>query len=108
MRKVLSREQFYKSKQWRNLRKLVIIKQGGMCNRCDSLIEEIHHIIPIDDYNFNDPKIALNIDNLEGLCHDCHNQETNPLVSIREDVEFNEDGDLVKKTSKNYQKNEQN
>ena len=97
---IKSRKQFYKSKEWRKVRELVIIRQGGICNRCNKPVEEIHHIIPLTDENYTDPSISLNLDNLEGLCHDCHNEETNPIISIRDDIKFDSYGNLIQKQSK--------
>jgi 5-methylcytosine-specific restriction endonuclease McrA len=99
------RKQLYKTSRWRKVRQLVIARQGGICNRCDKPIEEIHHIIALTEENFTDPIIAYSLENLEGLCHDCHNQETNPSVSVRDDIGFDKDGNVVKKMTKNEAKN---
>ena len=42
-------------------------------------------------------KITLNEDNLEGLCIDCHNTEHFKVDSLRNDVMFDEDGNLILK-----------
>lgn len=100
-----SRNRLYKTARWRKIRQLVMIRQGGICNRCDKPIEEIHHIIPLTDANYRDPIIAYSLENLEGLCQDCHNEETNPSVSIRDDVRFDKNGNMIKKSIKNDSKN---
>lgn len=35
----------------------------------------LHHIKPLDDDTVGDPDVAYNPDNLEILCHSCHNAE---------------------------------
>lgn len=55
-------------------------EKGGICERCakKGLIvpgREVHHKIKLTPENINDPAIALNWDNLELLCKDCHLME---------------------------------
>ncbi len=35
----------------------------------------VHHRIHLTESNINDPAITLAFNNLELLCHDCHNKE---------------------------------
>ena len=55
------------------------IKSGGKCARCGEIfdIEELrpHHIIELTLDNIDDVNITLNPDNIEVLCHNCHNAE---------------------------------
>jgi 5-methylcytosine-specific restriction endonuclease McrA len=56
------------------------ISKGRLCERCyaKGLIvpgEEVHHKIRLTPENINDPAIALNWDNLELLCKNCHMEE---------------------------------
>lgn len=46
-----------------------------VCTRCGRPAKEVHHKIHLTPENINDPKIALNPDNLESLCRDCHFEE---------------------------------
>lgn len=39
--------------------------------------EIVHHRIEIDPININNPEVALNWDNLELLCRECHAEEHN-------------------------------
>lgn len=94
---MITREQFYKTKEWKKLRKLIIISQGGICARCSNPAVYVHHKEYLTDENYLDPMIALNPDNLEGLCMDCHNEEHNPTLSIRSDVKFDDDGNLIER-----------
>ncbi|MDE3838650.1 HNH endonuclease [Bacillus methanolicus] len=66
---------FYKSKAWKELREYVYRKQYGLCQRCLKRNEFVrgdivHHIIEIKD----DWDKRLDEDNLEVLCHKCHNR----------------------------------
>lgn len=70
---------FYKSKRWRDVRQVVWDRAHGLCERClekDVLkpAEVVHHKIPLTEDNYTDPSIALNVDNLVALCHDCHTE----------------------------------
>lgn len=70
-------EKFYKGKKWQNVRQRVWSRDRGLCQRClkKGIIKEgstIHHIIELTPDNITDPSIALNEDNLETLCRDCH------------------------------------
>lgn len=92
------RKVYDKKSIWRKCRELVIIREGGICNRCKKRpVEEIHHIIELTEDNYTDPKIAYGLDNLEGLCSKCHNEETNPSKSIRKDIMFDDDGNVVER-----------
>lgn len=58
----------------------------------------MHHKIPLTPENIYNPEITLNWDNLELLCSSCHSIEHNKKYeAIREDVMFDENGDLVKR-----------
>jgi len=73
-------ESFYKSTAWKKCRAEYIKKCGGLCERCyaQGLIVPgyiVHHKIHLNADNYQDPSIALNFDNLEYLCFDCHQSE---------------------------------
>lgn len=103
---------FYKSKAWRLTKNNIWLKQNLLCARChrpvyvDGLSEWtpkenrikgiVHHKIHLDGINVYDDNIALNEENLEGLCIDCHNKEHNPITSTREEYAFDEEGNLIK------------
>lgn len=70
---------FYKSKAWRNVRGVVLDRSHGLCERCKERGEMkpadvVHHRIPLNELNVNDPDIALNPERLIALCHDCHTE----------------------------------
>ncbi|MBD5086685.1 MAG: hypothetical protein HDT32_04975 [Clostridiales bacterium] len=68
---------FYCRKDYLTLAQACKIKSGGVCARCGGIFDisglRPHHKIELTLDNVDDPKIALNQDNIEVLCHDCHN-----------------------------------
>lgn len=87
---------FYQSTAWRKCRDAYFKHMHGLCERCMAPGKIVHHKIYLTLENYNDPDIALNWDNLELLCVDCHNREHfKKNFSTREDVKFDENGDLV-------------
>ena len=82
---MITLENFYTSKAWQKCRRYVIAdilsRDGALyCSRCRKEIMEpndavLHHIKPLDDDTVGDPDVAYNPDNLEILCHACHNAE---------------------------------
>ena len=81
---MITREQFYKSKQWLNFRKVIIADRTGSdgfvhCCACNKPILQkydliIHHKKELSEDNVNDAMIALNPDNVEVICFKCHNK----------------------------------
>lgn len=64
---------FYQSRAWRNTRKLALQRDNFLCQHClrkkrITPATEVHHKKELEDY----PKLALDLDNLECLCWDCH------------------------------------
>lgn len=53
------------------------IKSGGVCAKCGGVfdISELrpHHKVELTLDNIDDVNVTLNPDNIEVLCHDCHN-----------------------------------
>ncbi|WP_313894690.1 HNH endonuclease signature motif containing protein [Psychrobacillus sp.] len=92
-------DKIYHTSAWRKLRQSYYGSQYGMCERCDAPGDIVHHKIHITKENVNDPSVTLNADNLELLCHSCHNKEHKQVYSpIRNELKFDEFGNLVKKT----------
>jgi len=48
------------------------LKSHGICEKCGAPGTEVHHIIPLNETNVDDPSISLNPDNVMLLCKDCH------------------------------------
>lgn len=75
-------KQFYKSKEWINFRKIIILERGATCEECNKVITEskhiqVHHIKELDPSNIHDTSITLNPNNVKILCQECHNKEHN-------------------------------
>jgi 5-methylcytosine-specific restriction protein A len=63
----------YRGRAWREIRALVIERQGGCCAACGRLIGKslpVHHIRPFRD--FASATEANSLNNLIGLCQSCH------------------------------------
>ena len=74
------RKAFYQSINWKRTRAAYRKSVGGLCERCKAkgLIvagDIVHHKRYLTDDNLADPTIALDWDNLELLCMECHNRE---------------------------------
>ena len=72
---------FYSSKRWRYTREAYKKYCGGVCERCEAQGRYgvagviVHHKIHLTADNINDPMIALDFNNLELLCRECHKDE---------------------------------
>ncbi len=68
---------FYSSKRWQDCRNDYARQARHLCERClkRGLIvpgEIVHHKIELTSNNINTPEIALDFNNLELLCRECH------------------------------------
>ena len=68
---------FYESKQWQDCRNSYAASVGNLCERCQKkgLVkpgEIVHHKTELTPANIKDPMIALNWNNLELVCRECH------------------------------------
>lgn len=92
---------FYKSKAWLDCRAGYISSVDCLCERCLSAGRYVpgyivHHKQYITPDNINDPNITLNWNNLEYLCHECHNKEHFKSSSALNDgLMFDDDGNLI-------------
>jgi len=88
---------FYTSKAWLECRDSYMRTQDYICERCSKPALIVHHKEYITPDSINDPSVTLNHNNLEALCQDCHNKEHFKHAGVlREDVMFDEFGNLVK------------
>ena len=73
---------FYHSKEWKRIRQVALMRDGGMCQDCMDRMRDgygikprratmVHHIIPREER----PDLALKLENLRSLCDECHNRE---------------------------------
>lgn len=86
---------FYNSEAWQSVRAAYYASKYGLCEKCGRPGVIVHHKIKLTPYNINDPEIALNWNNLQLLCLECHNREHGG-GSTAEGLKFDEDGNLVK------------
>ena len=94
----MTREQFYKSKQWEAFRKVIIADRSdpdGFVHCCECgkpIIHKydliIHHKTELSEANVNDHNISLNPDNVKCICFRCHNK-------VHERFGFNKTSRLV-------------
>lgn len=68
---------FYCRKDYLDLAQACKIKSGGVCAKCGGVfdISELrpHHKVELTLDNIDDVNVTLNPNNIEVLCHDCHN-----------------------------------
>ena len=69
----LKEQGFYMGRTWRRCRKLALQRDNYLCQSClrqgrTTVATEVHHIIPLEQRR----DLALSIDNLMSLCHECH------------------------------------
>lgn len=83
---------FYRSKAWHDVSRLYMTSKHYVCERCGGVGVICHHKKYITPWNVNDPAITLNMDNLECLCQECHNQEHSAKVSR---AIFDESGNMI-------------
>lgn len=101
---------FYKSKAWNNVRITYALKKHCLCERCGRPVyvagisneidkdKRLRSIVHHKEYlidNYDDDTVALNEDNLELLCIDCHNNEHHALASTKLGLMFDEAGNLI-------------
>lgn len=88
---------FYNSKAWVGLRDRVMIEAGYICAHCGGAATIVDHIQELDETNIDNPNIALNHENCQALCHECHNRKTfRKHAPIAEGLRFDERGELVR------------
>lgn len=84
---------FYDSKAWERVSKLYMNSKNYICERCGAPGVICHHKTYITPNNINDINIILNSDNLECLCHSCHDLEHLPVHNV---AYFDDNGNMVK------------
>ena len=72
-------KKFYSSKRWQVCRNGYAAMRGHLCEEClkhgiykPGVI--VHHVEELTPANINRPEIALNWNNLELLCRECHKE----------------------------------
>ncbi len=69
-------KKFYHSAEWIKTSKAYAASRFYICEICGRAAKRyvVHHKKHLTPENINDPGIALNWDNLQVLCTECHNQ----------------------------------
>ena len=82
---------FYNSQAWRRVSTAYMSSKLYICERCGKPAQICRHKKWLNDTNVLDATVALNPDNLEALCIDCHNAEH----GLRHDITvFDDDGNV--------------
>jgi len=100
---------FYKSRAWQGVKDVVKARSHGLCERCAErgvvkASDVVHHKVPLNEVNMNDPEIALNPDMCMDLCDECHTEVHQELgigaMNGRKEEEprvgFDSEGNVVK------------
>ena len=91
---------FYNSKAWRDCRAGFIKSVFGLCKnhkQCHRPGLIVHHTERLTPEKINDPDVTLNWSKLEYLCIECHNAVDADKDVVRNDVCFDDQGNLVKR-----------
>jgi len=99
---MMTRRGFYKTQAWRRARQCYIEYRhsvdGGMCEVCQAQPGRIvHHVIWLDDNNYNDPEVSLSPKNFRLECQACHNREIDP-ANIPGRCKYGVNGEIVRNT----------
>lgn len=90
---------FYMSNKWKRVRNAFYIEKEGICERCNKVVGrkeyQVHHKIHLTLENYTNLKVALDHENLELLCIDCHNKEHDRFIKRKARVEFDGDGEII-------------
>lgn len=94
----VEQKRFYSGKKWLKLRDKYL-KEHPLCERCllagrAQVAEHVHHKIELNEDNYKNPMIALNEENLEALCFDCHRKEHHNASEIDDALYFDDKGNL--------------
>lgn len=87
--------EFYRSGAWKGQRKNALRRDMFTCADCGGRANEVHHIVELTAENINDMKIALGLDNLISLCHDCHGRRTIGKSDLPDGYFFGKDGQPI-------------
>lgn len=97
---------FYNSKAWKECKRGYIQSVNGLCERC---LEHgritpgyiLHHKEWLTPENIGDPNITLCWDNLQYVCHDCHNHiHMSGDDPVDDQYYFDSDGNFIFKNEK--------
>ena len=90
-------KEFYNSTTWKETRKYIFNRDFGLCVRCGSPGEIVHHKKYLTKKNINIHSISLGEDNLELLCRDCHAIEHEGVSACQAGLAFDAMGNLIER-----------
>ena len=102
MKRKRAGQKVYNTHNWDRLRAMYMESKHWICERCGKPATVCHHKQHLTLDNVDNPHIAYSADNLECLCHDCHNAEhdrfnprvvyssTGDVVNVRPTAELKE------------------
>lgn len=93
-------ESFYNSKAWIKCRNSFMESKYYVCEICNGIATICHHKEHLTPENINDPNVTLNWDNLQAVCHECHNKIHGNTNITREGLIFNDKGELIQAPQK--------
>lgn len=85
-------QKVYNSRSWDRIRAMYMSSKNYICERCGRPATIYHHREHLTADNVTNPHVAYNADNLECLCHECHNAEHDRFNGR---VVYNSKGDVV-------------
>lgn len=88
---------FYKSSAWKKCRASYITAVHGLCERCGAGGKIVHHKIYLSERNIHDPSVTLAHENLELLCHTCHNIEHITALPVANGLVFDAYGNVLER-----------
>lgn len=77
IQELIAIDKFYSCKEWKAKRKEILKRDRNECQKCKKVYRRyrkastVHHRKHLKHC----PELAFDNDNLESLCHDCHNEE---------------------------------
>ncbi len=87
---------FYQSKEWEKCRAGFMQSKNYICEICGSPATICHHKTHLTPANINDPQIALNWENLQAVCQECHNKIHMTTSPTQKGLTFDKHGNLIK------------
>ena len=106
----MNRKEFYHTSLWKEKRLEIIKRDHGICQMCGLSAKgrklkgnryaqpPVDHIKELNDFNFT-LELALSNDNLQTLCHECHNIKTfgkDTKINKELEVDYSKRGNDVK------------
>jgi len=95
-------DKFYHSSAWKRTAQQYREDHFYICERCGKPgARNVHHKKHLAPDNVGNPNVALNPDNFELLCNECHNEEHDRFQSTStRDILYDRDGNVVGATDR--------